>query len=349
MPHVMTVRGAVDPAEIGKTLTHEHIFMDARGRWDPSDLADPSLGDKPFAPEFGAASRFSWQAFRDSMCQLPDEDYDLIRDEVREFKDAGGSCIVELTIDGIGPAPLALRKISTELDLHVVVGCGWYVHDLHPAWIESASVEEIAERLGDTVAEGIDGTDVRPGIIGEIGTSEQLEPCEERVLRASARVARATGLPINIHCNPPALDVVVRILDVLEEEGHPLPRTSLSHLDEIEDLSYHETVLKRGSLTGFDSFGHEGGYFTPTWRSRSDLEKMTTVAALVERGYEDQLVLSQDMHRKHFLHRFGGYGYDHVLRRIVPRLRGSLGVGEAAIEKMLVTNPRRLLTIDEPS
>jgi phosphotriesterase-related protein len=73
---------------------------------------------------------------------------------------------------------------------------------------------------------------------------------------------------------------------------------------------------------------------------------MTTLATLVERGYEDQLLISHDMCRKHFLHRFGGYGYDHVLRRITPRLQRSFGLSDGVIAKLLVGNPRRLLTID---
>ena len=345
MAHVMTVRGPVDPEEIGPTLTHEHIFMDAREAWDPSDLPDPAIGAEPFRAEFGGLARWSWKAFRDALHQSPDSDYAMIAEEVAEFPRAGGSCIVELTNEGIRPAPAALRRIAEELDLHIVAGCGWYVHARHPDEVETADVDALTQRLLETAERGLHGTDVRPGIIGELGTSEELEPCEERVLRAGARVARRTGLPINIHCHPPELRVVMRILDVLEEEGHDLERTSLSHLDEIEDLDYHEAVLKRGVITGFDSFGHDGGYFSPSWRARSDLDKMATLAALIERGYEDQLVVSQDMHRKHFLLRFGGLGYNHVLLRIVPRLRDTFGISDPVIEKLLVTTPRRLLTI----
>lgn len=345
MQHVMTVRGAVDPEQIGPTLTHEHLFIDTRDRWDASELDEPELGAMPFEARFRTAARWSWRAFLDDLHQSPDTDYELIAEEAGEFARAGGSCIVDLTNVGLSPQPLALRRLSEDTGLHVVAGCGVYVHPRHPEWVEGASVEELEQRLLRDVEQGLDGTDVRPGIIGEIGTSAELEPCEERVLRAAARVAGRTGLPINVHCDPPALRVVLRILDVLEEEGHELRRTSLSHLDEITDLSYHEAVLHRGVITGFDSFGHEGAYFTPTWRSRSDLAKMTTLAALVERGYGDQLVLSQDMHRKHFLRRFGGHGYDHVLRRIVPRLRSSFGVSDETIEAVLVTTPRRLLAV----
>ena len=348
MAHVMTVRGPVDPEALGMVLTHEHLFVDARDRWDPSDLPDPILGEAPFTAELGAWSRWSWRAFRESLHQSPDTDYELVRDEVAAFQRAGGGTVVELTIGGLNPAPLALRRLAEELDLHIVAGAGWYTADMHPAWIAEADVETLTERLLADVTEGIDGTDIRPGIIGELGTSEELHPDEERVLRAGARVARRTGLPINLHCHPPALAVVMRILDVLEEEGHDLARTSLSHLDEIGDLDYHEAVLRRGVITGFDSFGHDGGYFSPGWRARSDLDKMRTLAELVERGWEDRLVVSHDMHRKHFLARFGGFGYDHVPLRIVPRLRSEFGLTDAVLDKLLVSTPRRLLTIAEP-
>jgi phosphotriesterase-related protein len=341
----MTVRGPVDVDQIGPTLTHEHLFVDTRDRWDPSDLPDPSLGERPMAPELRTAARWSWRAFRDDLCQDPEADYDLVVEEVRAFRDAGGSCLVEMTNQGLSPAPLAMKRLAEELDLHVVAGCGVYFQARHPAWVASASVEEIEERLQRDVEEGIDGSGVRPGIIGELGTSAELHPDEERVLRAGARVARRSGLPINIHCDPPKLEVTLQILDVLEEEGHDLRRTSLSHLDEIDDPDYHEAVLRRGAIVGFDSFGHEGGYFTPTWRSLSDLAKMTTLVELVRRGYGDQLVLSQDMHRKHFLHRFGGHGYDHVLQRIVPRLRSAFELSEAQTDAMLIHTPRRLLAV----
>jgi len=346
MAHVMTVRGPVEPDRIGPTLTHEHIFMDARHAWDPSELPDPAVGAEPFRAEFGGLARWSWKAFRDALHQSPDGDYAMIAEEVAEFPRAGGSCIVELTTIGIAPAPLALRRLSEQLDLHVVAGAGWYVHPTHPPDVEDADVDELTERLSDHVEHGLEGSDIRPGIIGELGTSQQLEPCEERVLRAGARVARSSGLPINIHCHPAELAVTMRVLDVLEDEGHDLARTSLSHLDEIGELDYHEAILARGAIVGFDSFGHDGGYFSPSWRARSDLDKMATLAALVERGWEDQLVVSQDMHRKHFLLRFGGLGYNHVLLRIVPRLRSVFGIDEPTIEKLLVTTPRRLLTID---
>jgi phosphotriesterase-related protein len=343
MGHVMTVRGPLDPELLGPTLTHEHIFWDARNSWDPSELENPETGSLPFEPRFGGLARWNGSAFRDDLHQSPETEYELVADEVSEFVDAGGSCIVELSNVGLNPSPDGLRRLSESLSVHIVEGCGFYVHGSHPGWVEDASVDEIEAFLHAEIETGIAGSAIRPGIIGEIGTSETLFPCEQRILQAAARAARRTATAVNVHAHPPELPVLMSILDLLEGEGHDLRKTSVSHLDEIADIDYHVAVLERGITTGFDSFGQDG-YFTPTWKSRSDLAKMTTLVTLIERGYEDQLVLSQDMGKKHYLLRFGGMGYDHVLRRIVPRLRTSFAVTDSVIEKLLVTNPRRLLT-----
>jgi phosphotriesterase-related protein len=345
MGHVMTVRGPVDPGSLGPTLTHEHIFWDFRKGWDPSELYDPELGSLPFEPRFGGLARWNGHAFRDNLHQSPDKDYELVAAEVREFAAAGGKSIIEMSNVGLNPSPVDLQRLSEDLGLHIVAGCGFYVHASHPDWVENASVEQLTAFLIDQLTRGIDGTGVLPGIIGEVGTSETLFECERRILQAAARAARLTATAINVHAHPPELGVLMMILDVLESEGHDLRRTSVSHLDEISDIDYHVKALDRGITTGFDSFGQDG-YFTPTWKSRSDLAKMTTMVRLIELGYEDQLVMSQDMGKKHYLLRFGGMGYDHVLRRIVPRLRSSFGVTDSVLHKLLVANPQRLLTRD---
>ena len=74
---------------------------------------------------------------------------------------------------------------------------------------------------------------------------------------------------------------------------------------------------------GFDSFGQDG-YFEPTWKSKSDQAKLETMLALAEDGFEDQLIMAQDMHKKHYLLRYGGFGYNHVLARVVPRMKPHL-------------------------
>ena len=205
MPHVMTVRGAISPEEIGATMMHEHLFHDARDvYWDPSDLKDPELGLVRIEARNAGPARWNNTAYRDNLAFLPDQDYALLVEEVREFQMAGGSCLVDLSNLGLNPFPEETKKLAQELNLHVVIGCGFYVHDSHPEWLEESSTKDLEDFLNTELEQGILRSGVLPGVIGEIGTSEQLYRCEERVLRAASRVANTTGTAINVHAHPPA-------------------------------------------------------------------------------------------------------------------------------------------------
>jgi phosphotriesterase-related protein len=46
--------------------------------------------------------------------------------------------------------------------------------------------------------------------------------------------------------------------------------------------------------------------------------------------------------------RHGGWGYAHILRRVVPGFL-ALGIAQADIDAILVANPARLLTFIQPS
>ena len=343
----MTVRGPVDAALLGPTSMHEHLFVDAATAWfRPDPLDEQGLAFRPMEPRMGGIARWNTFAIRDNLLLSPD-DYEVITAEVAGFKEGGGSCLVDVTNVGMQPEPRLLHRVSTELDLHIVAGCGFYVADAHPGWLRGMRTGQIEDYLRNEVENGLSGTTIRPGVIGELGTSEQLDDVERRILVAAARVADTTGLAVNIHTHPPEQAVTMDILRTLSGAGLDLRRVYLSHLDEIEDIRYLSAVLETGATLGFDSFGQDI-YFTATWKAKNDMERLQMLARLIDAGYENQLVVGQDVCMKCMLKRFGGMGYDHVIRRVMPRLRDSHGVPEAVIDKLLVGNPRRLLTIDAP-
>ena len=45
---------------------------------------------------------------------------------------------------------------------------------------------------------------------------------------------------------------------------------------------------------------------------------------------------------KSLLHKYGGWGYDHILQHIIPML-DEVGVTKAQIDQMLIHNPARWL------
>jgi phosphotriesterase-related protein len=338
----MTVRGPVDATEIGPTSMHEHVFVDCAEAWyEPDPTVPQELADAAMEPRLGGVARWNTFAIRDNLILSP-ADYDVLSAEVADFKASGGSCIVDVTNVGLGPQPELLRQMAVELDLHIVAGGGFYVADAHPPWLADKSTDEIEELIHIEVFEGIAGTDVRPGVIGELGTSQTLDATEIRVLEAAARVATASGLAVNIHTYPPQLSDAMRILDTLAGAGLDPARVYLSHLEETGDGQYLKAVLDTGATIGFDGFGQDF-YFTATWKASSDNERLQLLADLIHDGYEDQFVVGQDVCMKCMLKHFGGMGYDHVVMRVLPRLREAFGVTDDVIEKLLVANPRRLL------
>ena len=60
-------------------------------------------------------------------------------------------------------------------------------------------------------------------------------------------------------------------------------------------------------------------------------------------GYIKQILISQDIWNKHQRRKYGGWGYDHILRNAVPVMRAK-GMTEEQIRTLLVENPRRVYT-----
>jgi phosphotriesterase-related protein len=91
----------------------------------------------------------------------------------------------------------------------------------------------------------------------------------------------------------------------------------------------------------YDIWGDEdayGGRGMPT-----DELRIAAVLLAHMDGWEDRLLVSQDVCLKSQLRAFGGPGYDHLLVDVAPRLRAA-GMDPLEVEALLVDNPRRAPT-----
>jgi phosphotriesterase-related protein len=336
---IQTVLGAIAPDALGVTLGHEHLLIDLRCLIEPPD--SPERGRLAHAP-ITREARALWE---DNPYQSSDnmllDDVGAAIEELQAYADAGGRSLIDLTVDGLDPRPQALRRISQATGVQIVAGVGLYRAVAHPSWVAAASIDDLARRFISAVVHGFEGTEIRAGLLGELGTSSPIQPDEIKVLRAAAQAHFETGVSINVH---PAIfhREGQRILDILQGEGVDLRRVALSHLDEQPDYDYHCALAVRGAWLSFDTFGSEFR-FGAQEREATDDERIALLLRLVEAGWAGQILLSQDVCTKLNLVRFGGKGYAHVLRSIVPRLR-SAGVAQATIDELLVVNPRRYLT-----
>ena len=310
-PRVITVTGPVPPERIGFTLPHEHLSA---------------------SPETAARREQTFDFTSDP---------ELILDEVRDFRRRGGSCIVDVTSGGLGRDPIWLRDLATRSGLLIVMGTGWYRQAWYPpeARIDRRSVADIAGEMTGEVEHGVGETRIHPGIIGEIGTEHSwVSAQEERVHRAAARAARATGLAVTTHSL--RSQVGLDQLAIFESEGLEPARVVIGHADSVPDLDYHLGILDRGANVQFDLLGAPGDAVAEHGEPRL----IEIIVELLERGFTDQILLSQDVSANRQLKVYGGNGYSYLAQHFLPKLR-TAAVGEGEIARMTIDNPRRLLTV----
>ena len=350
---VMTVTGPVSAADIGVVMMHEHVLhddVDTPSMFEPiAGALGERLADAPITMDIlGTLWRYPL-ANRENVRFTR---ADGVAEELALLKAAGGSTVVEASTIGLHPDPEGLAQISHESGIYVVAGCGYFVDALLPDWFDTRSIEELAAGIVEDLRVGMSGTPIRAGIIGEVGTSPTITVREEKSLRASALAAIETGVAITVHlshsvapgadshaADKPGFDV----LRILDAEGMARDRVILDHLDEAQDIDYAESLINEGCIVGYDTFGTE--WYWDNWKTWEphDSRRVADVAELCRRGHHRSIVLSQDVAMKRHLHRFGGLGFDHLLRSIVPMLRDA-GVSDSQLDHMLVQTPRRVLT-----
>ncbi len=340
----MTVTGPVDADDLGVTLVHEHVFLDMRQSYTEHHL-DARYGP----PEIHMLGewRRDYSRFPDFMVL---DDLDTAISEIRLFAEYGGNTIVDATPIGARPPsrhlyPAGLRKVAEEVGINVIAGCGYYIQASHPEYVRTAGSRALADRIVCEIEDGIEGTGIRPGVIGEIGLSQPVEEHEWKVLEAACEAQKRTGRALYIHPYFGARSrIAPEVAEFVLRKGVDPEKINMCHMDGYMNLDYQRRVADLGVFISFDNFGLENYYDTIDFSYNShDSRRHEHLLKLLALGYRDQMLISQDTCYKTQLTRYGGYGYAHILRNIVPALRHA-GIAEATLERILVENPRRLLS-----
>jgi predicted metal-dependent phosphotriesterase family hydrolase len=305
---IMTVRGPIAPEEAGFTLSHEHLLCDL------------------------------WPIIRSYDGILDDENLAIA--EVMKYRQQGGKTLVEVSSIGLGRNPQGLHRISEKTGIHIVMGSGWYREEVYPSYVYQLSTNELAEIVVRDLTLGADGTSIRSGLIGEIGTERShITPAQERVFRSAARAQKKTGVSIWTHTTHFG-ELALEQIALLRDEGVAPQRIVISHLGDRFGASHLRAIAEEGVYLGIDNIGYQGeGYPDDEVRARNIME-------LIAEGYEDQVLLSLDVCMKTHLHSYGGKGYDHLQQKFLPLLRKS-GVQDEKLVKMTVVNPARALAFRE--
>ncbi|WDI36628.1 phosphotriesterase family protein [Entomospira culicis] len=254
--------------------------------------------------------------------------------EYRALYTKGVRNIVDVTTLGMHRDAQYVAEVARASGMNILQATGFYTQKFYAPfepWFSQCEAKEIAEVMHKEIAEGLDGTTIKPQIIGEIGTSKDgWTPLEQKLFEAAVMVHRESCLPIATHCTLGTF--AQEQMAFFQERGVELTRVMLGHIDLKGDLDYTLRLLEQGVYIGFDTIGKEN--YLP------DSQRIAMLKAIEARGYIGQVMLSMDITRQSHLKVFGGIGYSYLLDTFVPKALEA-GLSQRAITQMLRDNPQQ--------
>ncbi|WP_353808096.1 phosphotriesterase family protein [Agromyces sp. SYSU T00194] len=272
-------------------------------------------------------------------------------EEAASLRASGFDAMVDATPMGLARDAEGLARISAATGLGIVATTGRHreAHYAPGHPLHSWSREQLARRFAADVADGMLRSDVshdgptarapggdvvRAGMLKGGIDYWRISPFERTTLDALAEAHRATGAPVMVHLE--FCTAAHEVLDLLGAEGVRADRVLLAHADRDPDPGLHADLAARGAFLGYDGFARP--------RSVSDAALLDLAERVLDAGAGDRVVLGGDVARRTRYLAYGGMpGLQYLGLRYLPRLRAR--VGDAAVERMLVANPARLLDL----
>jgi phosphotriesterase-related protein len=309
-PFVETITGPVGTADLGFTLMHEHIIVKSEGVahnwpqvWDMQPVLNKAL------------------------------------ETLTALKAKGIDTLVDVTVWGLGREIPPLAPIVRKAGIHVIVAAGLYTFNELPYYFRNRDVSNMADLFVADITEGIQGTDIKAGILKCTTSIPGITEGIDKLLRATAQAHLRTGVPVSTHSHAASKNGVDQ-QNIFEAEGVDLRRVIIGHCGDTDDLDYLTKLIERGSYIGMDRFG--------IGRMLPEEDRIATVAKLCRMGYAERMVISHDAMVYYEIHPPGGmesdypdWNYFHIIDKVIPALLEA-GVSREQIDVMTRENPRRI-------
>lgn len=288
--------------ESGITFSHEHIAIDLSG-----------------------------------IKKTEDTRLDCMEETIKEFRELyskGVRNVIELTNRGMGRDVGYMAKVSKETGINVLCATGFYKEPFYPEEVYELTEEELTQLMVDEIEKGIDGTDVKAEVIGEIGSSvNKFEITELKVFRAAIAAQKRTHRPLITHTSLGTL--ALEQVAMFKEKDIDLDKIIISHVDLSGDVEYILEIIRSGVNVAFDTIGKIN--YQP------DELRISMLKRICDEALSHKVVLSMDITRKSNFKYKGGIGYSYLLDHFIPEMRKA-GIREADIRKMTETNIVRILS-----
>ena len=264
----------------------------------------------------------------------PGEVFTIMYPYLREIRLLGTQTFVDCTPPYLGRDVMVLRRLSIATGLNIITNTGFYERPKAPAFAMTASEEELADMFVKEIQGGIGDTGIYPGFI-KIGVSNEgpMTDHDRRLVAAACRAHIETGLTINSHTfqGTSALEEI----DIIEREKVDPSKFVYVHAGFDPDVNYNIQAAERGVWIEFDSI-----------RADTRDKHVERILTMLDKGFEDQLLISQDRGWYTVGAEKGGgiNAYSYLQNVFLPYLLEK-GIDEKLIYKLTVTNPARALAL----
>ena len=208
-------------------------------------------------------------------------------EQLKALKASGVDTLIDLTPYDVGRDIRLIEEVSRKSGMQIVACTGQHLSA--PPSLVDRPTEALTDFFIQEIEQGIDGTDIKAGVIKVATANDVVTAPEERALRAAARASKATGVRIATHTHA-RLRGGEKQAEIFEAEGISPARVSLGHSDDSGDMDYLAGLARRGYTLGMD---HINRGLKPdarvSWKTRA-----AHIKQLIDMGFGDRLFLSQD-------------------------------------------------------
>jgi 5-phospho-D-xylono-1,4-lactonase len=302
MNEIMTTRGLIQPDALGLTDYHEHLYVEPPGWLHKSD------------PDFALGS---------------------VENSSRElalFAKAGGRTLCELTAVDFGRNVNKIKAVADNVpQVNVILTAGYNRPGYMGRWIHAVSEADMIRDTVRDLTKGIDGTDIKAGII-KCGTEyNNFNEMGQKLVRIAAAAYGETGRPVITHTTAGTMGY--EQAGLLIELGVDAHRIALSHMDRNLDGPDHLRITRLGTYVGYDCFGKT--------KYGPETDRLRLLREMLDAGAGNRILIGNDLGRPSYWKSYGGGpGLDYVLTGF-KRLFLEYGFTDTEWDMLLVDNPRR--------
>lgn len=311
---IVTVSGLISKEELGYCQCHEHLFI-KKGR----------------SAEINGA--------------LQIDDYKLTVSELHSYKNNGGKSIVDAQPLGCGRMAKNLLKASKETGINIIASTGFHKLEFYPErhWIFTISEDAFANLLIKDLENGMftdadqgwpsSNISARAGIIKIAFEKNSSSNNYKKLVIAAAKASLKTGA--TIMCHTEKGEGAFEVIELLRSYNVIPENIIICHLDRrVDNLDYHYKIAETGVFLDYDTIGR--------FKYHSDKNEVKLIEKMIEKGYEDKLLLALDTTRNRHKSYGGDIGLSYLINNFIPLLKKN-GIDNLKINKFTITNPAEAL------